>query len=245
MACEEEMIQRFDEVEALVFDVFGTVVDWRGSIIRQFQAFAQRTGIQADWPLLTDRWRGGYRPTMDRITRGEIPWTRFHDFNRGLLEELVREFGIRGLKKRDLDEINDFWRRLDPWPDAVRGLKRLKRRYIIGTLSNGDVRTMVDVARHGGLPWDVVFSSENFRHFKPDAEVYLGGAALLGVKPQRVALVAAHKNDLRAARSNGYRTAFVERPKEHGPSKQADAGPERYIDVVATSFIDLAVKLGL
>jgi 2-haloacid dehalogenase len=116
---------------------------------------------------------------------------------------------------------------------------------LIGTLSNGDTRTMVDIAKHGGLPWDVVFTSENFRHFKPDAEVYLGAAALLGVKPQCVALVAAHKNDLRAARSNGYRTAFVERPKEHGPNKQADAGPERYIDVVATSFVDLAAKLGL
>jgi len=236
---------KFEKVEALVFDVFGTVVDWRGSIIRQGQAFSARTGIAIDWQTLADRWRGGYRPTMDKIASGEMPWTRFHDFNRVLLEDLVREFGIRGLKRAHLDELNDFWRKLDPWTDVVRGLKRLKKRFVIGTLSNGDIRTMVDIAKHAGLPWDVVFSSENFRHFKPDAEVYLGAAALLGVKPDRVALVAAHKNDLRAARANGLRTAFVERPKEHGPTKRADAGPERYIDVLAKDFNELADRLGL
>jgi len=238
------MHPKFEKVEALVFDVFGTVVDWRGSIVRQGRAFSRRTGIEIDWPILADRWRGGYRPTMDRIASGELPWTRFHDFNRVLLEDLVRELGIRGLKARDLDALNDFWRRLDPWPDVVRGLKRLKKSFVIGTLSNGDIRTMVDIARHGGLPWDVVFSSENFRHFKPDPEVYRGAAELLGVKPDRIALVAAHKNDLRAARENGLRTAFVERPKEHGPSRKADAGPERYIDVLASDFNDLADKLG-
>lgn len=235
---------KFDKVEALVFDVFGTVVDWRGSIIRQGKAFSSRTGIAIDWPTLADRWRAGYRPTMDRIASGEMPWTRFHDFNRALLVDLVREFGIRGLRRGHLDELNDFWRKLDPWPDVVRGLKRLKPRFVIGTLSNGDIRTMVDIARHAGLPWDVVFSSENFRCFKPQAEVYLGAAALLGVKPERVALVAAHKNDLRAARANGLRTAFVERPREHGPAKRADAGPERYIDIMAKDFVELADRLG-
>jgi 2-haloacid dehalogenase len=236
---------KFDKVEALVFDVFGTVVDWRGSIIRQGKVFSARSGIVIDWPTMADRWRAGYRPTMDKIARGEMPWTRFHDFNRGLLADLVREFGIRGLKQKDLDQLNDFWRKLDPWPDVVRGLKRLKQRFVIGTLSNGDIRTMVDIARHAGLPWDLVLSSENFRRFKPEAAVYLGAAELLGVKPERVALVAAHKNDLRAARSNGLRTAFVERPKEHGPTKAADAGPERYIDVLAKDFNQLADQLGL
>ncbi len=236
---------KFDKVEALVFDVFGTVVDWRGSIIRQGKAFSQRRGIEIDWPIMADRWRAGYRPTMDKIARGEIPWTRFHDFNRELLEQLVGEFGIRGLRNKDLVELNDFWRRLDPWPDVVRGLKRLKKRFVIGTLSNGDIRTMVDIARHAGLPWDVVFSSENFQRFKPEAEVYLGAARLLGVRPDRLALVAAHKNDLRAARANGLRTAFVERPKEHGTTKRADAGPERYIDLLAPDFNQLADQLGL
>lgn len=238
--------EKFDKVEALVFDVFGTVVDWRGSIVRQGRAFSARTGVAVDWPAMADRWRAGYRPTMDRIARGEMPWTRFHDFNRALLEDLVREFGIRGLKRRDLDELNDCWRRLDPWPDVVRGLKRLKTRFVIGTLSNGDIRTMVDIAKHAGLPWDVVFSSENFRRFKPDPQVYLGAAALLGVKPDRVALVAAHKNDLRAARANGLRTAFVERAKEHGPGRKADLlVPERYIDILAHDFNELADSLGL
>jgi len=235
---------KFDKVEALVFDVFGTVVDWRGSIIRQGKAFSARSGVAIDWPTMADRWRAGYRPAMDKIASGAMPWTRFHEFNRVLLDDLVRELAIRGLKRRDLDELNDYWRTLDPWPDVVRGLKRLKKRFVIGTLSNGDIRTMVDIAKHAGLPWDVVFSSENFRHFKPDAEVYLGAAALLGVKPDRLALVAAHKNDLRAARSNGLRTAFVERPKEHGPRK-ADAGPERYIDILAKDFNQLADQLGL
>ena len=239
------MSSKFDRVEALVFDVFGTVVDWRGSIIRQGEAFSRRVGIEIDWPMLADRWRAGYRPMMDRIARGEIPWTRFHDFNRTLLQNLVREFGIRGLKSRDLDELNGYWRQLDPWPDVTRGLKRLKRRFVIGTLSNGDVRTMVDIARHAGLPWDIVMSSENFRHFKPDPEVYLGAAGLLGVKPDRVALVAAHKHDLKAARSHGLRTAFIPRPKEHGPGKPTDAGPERYIDIVAADFNRLADQFGL
>ena len=237
------MSDKFAKVEALVFDVFGTVVDWRGSIIRQGRAFSRRSGIVIDWPLLADRWRAGYRPTMDRIARGDMPWTRFLSFNRVLLEDLVRELGIRGLKARDLDELNGYWRQLDPWPDVVRGLRRLKKRFVIGTLSNGDIRTMVDIARHGGLPWDVVFSSENFRRFKPDAEVYLGAAALLGCKPQQVALVAAHKHDLRAARSNGLRTAFVERPNEHGPNRAADTGPARYIDVHVHDFNALADQL--
>jgi len=237
--------EKFDKVEALVFDVFGTVVDWRGSIIRQGEAFSARSGVELDWPTMADRWRAGYRPTMDKIASGAMPWTRFHTFNRVLLDDLVRELGIRGLKRRDLDELNDFWRTLDPWKDVVRGLKRLKKRFVIGTLSNGDIRTMVDIAKHAGLPWDVVFSSENFHQFKPDAEVYLGAAALLGIKPDRLALVAAHKNDLRAARSNALRTAFVERPKEHGPNRKVDLGPERYIDILAKDFNHLADQLGL
>jgi len=238
------MAAKIEGVEALVFDVFGTVVDWRGSIVRLGRAWSRTHGRAIDWPAVADEWRAGYAPTMDRIRRGEMPWTRFDTFNRRLFAQIVRNRRIRGLGVRDIDEINGFWRRLSPWPDAVRGLGRLKRRFVLSTLSNGDVRLLADMAKNAGLPWDLVLSSELFRHYKPDPEVYRGAVQLLGGRPGAVMMVAAHKHDLRAAKRCGLRTALVHRPREFGGLKTADRGPERYIDLVAEDFADLATKLG-
>jgi 2-haloacid dehalogenase len=221
-------------VEALVFDVFGTVVDWRGSLIRAL------TGLVPDPAALADRWRGEYRPSMDRVRRGELPWTNLDELHR---ESLARLAGDT-LDAASRERLVQAWHRLEPWPDSAPGIARLKRRYIVATLSNGNVGLLVDLAKYAGLPWDMVLSAELFRHYKPDPEVYRGAAALLGRRPDSVMLVAAHNSDLAAARREGLRTAFVPRPTEHGPGQTSDLAPEQDWDVVASSIEALAEKLG-
>jgi 2-haloacid dehalogenase len=221
-------------VEALVFDVFGTVVDWRGSLSREL------TGLVPEPAALADRWRGEYKPSMDRVRRGELPWTGLDDLHRESLARLVGD----SLDAATRERLVQAWHRLSPWPDSVAGLTRLKRRYIIATLSNGNVGLLLDLAKHAGLPWDMVLSAELFRHYKPDPEVYRGAAALLGRAPEKVMLVAAHNSDLAAARREGLRTGFVPRPTEHGPGQKTDLAPEQAWDVVAGSIEELADKLG-
>lgn len=208
-------------VKALAFDVFGTVVDWRGSIIREATAWGREKRLDVDWPHFADRWRAGYQPAMEKVRRGELPWMNLDALHRMLLENLIEEFRIRGLSEAEKDHWNRVWHRLDPWPDAVEGLTLLKHDFVIATLSNGNVSLLVDIARHAGLPWDAVLSSELFRHYKPDRENYLGAAELLGCRPGEVIMVAAHPGDLRAAHDCGLKTAFVPRPLEHGASKEA------------------------
>jgi len=234
----------FDQIKALTFDVFGTVVDWRGSIIREGQAFDRQHGLQVDWQRFADAWRGLYRPTMDRVRTGELPWTRLDDLHRMSLDRLLVDFGIRGLREDDVDHLNRVWHRLDPWPDAVAGLTRLRRKYILATLSNGNVALMVNMARRAGLPWDAVLGAEVARHYKPDPETYLTTADLLGLRPEQCMMVAAHNNDLKAASALGLRTAFVPRPTEYGPGQTANLKPEGDWDVVASDFLDLAQRLG-
>lgn len=221
-------------IDALVFDVFGTVVDWRGSLIREM------TGLVPDPAALADRWRGEYKPSMDRVRRGELPWTNIDALHRESLGRLVGN----ALDEATRERLVQAWHRLEPWPDSVAGLTRLKSRYIIGTLSNGNVGLLVDLAKHAKLPWDMVFSAEIFRHYKPDPEVYRGAAALLGRRPEQVMLVAAHNSDLAAAKREGLKTGFVPRPTEHGPSQKTDLAPEHDFDVVAGSIEELAEKLG-
>ncbi|MBV9758799.1 MAG: haloacid dehalogenase type II [Alphaproteobacteria bacterium] len=232
------------EVRAVLFDVFGTVVDWRASLIADLQRFGEGRGIAADWPALVDAWRGAYRPSMDRVRKGEQAWTALDDLHRASLVELVAHFGVAGLSEADIDRITDLWHRLRPWPDSVPGLTRLKRRFVVGSLSNGNVALQVDLAKSAGLPWDVIFASDHFRHFKPDAETYLGACALLRLPPARVMLAAAHNDDLRAARSFGLATGFIPRPDEYGPHQRRDTAAEEAWDVVATSIEDLAARLG-
>jgi 2-haloacid dehalogenase len=233
-----------DGVKALTFDVFGTVVDWRGSIIRDLEAFGRAKGITADWAGLTDAWRAGYAPAMNRVRTRELPWTTIDALHRMTLDRLLVEFKVEGLTEADKDHVNRAWHRLDPWPDAVAGLIRLKKKYIIATLSNGNVALLVNMAKHGGLPWDCVLSGETFRHYKPDPETYLGAATTLGIKPSELMMAAAHNSDLVAASSHGLRTAFIARPKEYGPHQQRDTKADHKFDIVATDFGDLATQLG-
>jgi 2-haloacid dehalogenase len=231
-------------VKALVFDVFGTVVDWRTSVAREAAAAARRVGVETDGFALADAWRGEYQPAMRRVARGELPWTVIDDLHRAALDELLPRFGLGGLDEAARDHLNRAWHRLDPWPDSVAGLTRLKRRFVIGTLSNGNVALLVNMAKHAGLPWDVIFSAESFRAYKPDPRTYDGAAAMLRLAPAEVMLVAAHNNDLAAAQARGLATGFVARPTEYGPAQAADLRPEGDWDVVAEDFLDLADKLG-
>lgn len=228
---------------ALAFDVFGTVVDWRSSVIGELEAFGRAHGIQQDWPTFADNWRAGYVPAMDRVRRGELAWTRIDDLHRMILEDLLREAGITSITDEEIDRLNKAWHRLDPWPDAVRGLTRLKQRFIVTTLSNGNMSLLTNMAKRAGLPWDCVISAELFGHYKPDAEAYLGCADLLDVPPDQLMLVAAHPSDLRAARSAGLRTGYVARPLEYGPGHRPHRIDDEF-DVMATDFFDLAQQLG-
>jgi 2-haloacid dehalogenase len=228
---------------ALAFDTFGTVVDWRSSIIRELEAFGDELGVQRDWAAFADAWRAGYPPAMDRVRRGDLPWTKIDGLHRMILVDLLAEADIMAPDDA-VDHLNTAWHRLDPWPDAVGGLTRLKRRFVITTLSNGNVSLLTNMAKRAGLPWDCVISAELFRHYKPDPEAYLGCADLLDVAPGELMLVAAHASDLRGAKRAGLMTAWVDRPLEYGegrrrPSKIADGE----FDVMATDFNDLADQL--
>lgn len=229
--------------KALIFDVFGTVVDWRGSIIREGRALGRAKKLAVDWDAFADAWRAGYKPAMAQVRSGELPWMNIDQLHRRILDGLLRQFRVEGLTEEEIDHLNRAWHRLDPWPDARRGLALLKRRHVIATLSNGNVSLLVNMAKHGGLPWDTVLSAELFRHYKPDPESYLGAAAMLGFEPGEVMMVAAHKDDLRAAKACGLGTAFVKRPREKGPKVKVDVAPEKDFDVNARDFVDLARRL--
>lgn len=231
-------------VKALVFDVFGTVVDWRGSIIAEGRRLGRARGLRVDWPAFADAWRAGYRPAMARVRSGELPWTTIDALHRMILDGLLRQFDIEGLAPAEIEHFNRAWHRLKPWRDSRPGLRRLKRKYLIATLSNGNLALLANMAKFAGLPWDCVLSAELFHHYKPDPEVYRGAAALLGLAVDEVMLVAAHKDDLFAAKGCGLRTAFVPRPRERGPKARVDASPEAAFDVNASDFIDLAARLG-
>jgi 2-haloacid dehalogenase len=229
--------------QALAFDVFGTVVDWRSSIIRELEAFGRKHGLQQDWPTFADKWRAGYIPAMDRVRRGELPWMKIDDLHRMILDGLLHAAGI-SVSDDEVDYLNRSWHRLDPWPDTVRGLTRLKERFLITTLSNGNVSLLTNMAKRAGLPWDCVISAELFHHYKPDPQAYLGCAELLDVPPDHLMLVAAHPGDLRAARGAGLMTGYVARPLEYGPVQRPHMTGDGEFDIAATDFLDLADQLG-
>jgi 2-haloacid dehalogenase len=231
-------------IKALTFDVFGTVVDWRSSIMREGQAFGAAHGLSVDWARFADRWRAMYQPSMEEVRSGRRPWVKLDDLHRESLTKLLSEFGIVGVSDADVDHLNRAWHRLDPWPDAVAGLTRLKRKYVLATLSNGNVALMVNMAKRSGLPWDAILGAEVTRHYKPRPACYLGTAALLGLQPEQCAMVAAHNGDLAAAGGLGFQTVFVPRPHEHGPGQTKDLIPEHEWTVVARDFVDLADQLG-
>lgn len=231
-------------VRALVFDTFGTVVDWRGSIIEEGRAWERTKGITVDWARFADRWRAGYGPSMARVRKGEMPWTNLDHLHRALLEDLLKEFHIDGLSEAEKDQWNRVWHRLKPWPDSVAGLSRLKRKYTIAPLSNGNVALLADMAKHAGIPWDLILSAELAKHYKPDREAYLIAASLLDLQPAEVMMCAAHSSDLVSARSFGLRTGFIRRPNEYGGTRKADDAKPGDFDVVSSDIVDLASKLG-
>lgn len=235
--------QRIPDVRALTFDVFGTVVDWRSSLIREGEVLGRSKGIDVDWAAFADSWRDGYGPAMHRVRTGELPWKTIDELHRMILDELIERFAIEGLSEPEKDNLNRAWHRLTPWPDAVEGLSRLRSKYVVASLSNGNLSLLQNMAEHAGLPWDVVLSAELARRYKPDREVYLKAAELLNLAPEAVMMVAAHKGDLRAAAAAGFRTAFVPRPLER-PNRRIDLAYDRAFDVNARSFLDLADQLG-
>lgn len=232
------------DVQALLFDVFGTVVDWRGSIIAELTRFGAEKGLRADWAQFTDDWRGLYQPAMEEVRSGRRAWTILDVLHRESLDRLLDKHAITSLSEADKQHVNRAWHRLQPWPDVVSGLTRLKTRFIIGTLSNGNVGLLTRLAKNAGLPWDVVLGAETARAYKPLAAAYLASAALLNLAPGQVMLVAAHNGDLAAAAASGLRTAFVARPAEYGPHQAHDFKAEREWDVVSDSFTGIAEKLG-
>lgn len=239
------MNNNISSVKALTFDVFGTVVDWRSSIIRELSAFGRSKGISADWDLLADKWRGGYAPSMDMVRKGEIPWKSIDELHRIVLDSLLDEFQISDLSEQEKVHLNKAWHRLTPWPDSVEGLTKLKQNYIIATLSNGNISLLANMAKYSALPWDVILSSELAKHYKTDKEVYLTALSLLDLEPEGVMMCAAHQDDLLAAQSLGLKTAYINRPLEFGPDKSGDATDNMPFDIVAADIIDLARQLGL
>lgn len=233
-----------DRIQALAFDVFGTVVDWRGTIIRDGEAFGRKHGLDLDWAAFADEWRGLYQPAMSKVRDGEIPFVKLDVLHRMNLDDLLARHGITGLTEDAIEELNRVWHRLDPWPDAVAGLQRLRRRFILVTLSNGNVRLIVDMAKRAGLPWDMVLGAEVVRHYKPQPSAYLKSVELLSLEPAECLMIAAHASDLQAAASCGMPTAFVPRPLEHGPGTYREPDGLDAFDFVADDFLDLAQQLG-
>jgi len=231
-------------VRALTFDVFGTTVDWRSGVAAEARRLGALSGVHADWERLADAWRALYMPSMNRVRSGELPWTNFDRLHRLSLDQVLREVGADGFDLSAREELTLAWEQLPAWPDAADGLRRLARRYTVATLSNGNRDQQMALVRFAGLPFQRLLSAEDFRHYKPDPEVYLGAASALGLEAGQVMMVAAHKADLRAAQAVGMRAAFVERPLEKGPGGGADLLPDPLADVQATDFKDLADKLG-
>ena len=236
------MAQKHD-IRALSFDIFGTVVDWRSSIIEAGQALDARAGAVVDWAAFAEDWRAGYQPAMAEVRERRLPWTNIDGLHRRILDQLL---AARGLDWSEVqrDDFNHVWHRLKPWSDSLPGLARLKTRYTLATLSNGNLSLLVAMAKHAALPWDCVLSAELFHHYKPDPQVYQGAARLLDLEPAQLMMVAAHPSDLRAATACGLRTAYIPRPLEHGSGGAMEPSTPGEFDFIAASVEALADQLG-
>jgi 2-haloacid dehalogenase len=233
-----------ESIRALVFDVFGTCTDWRGSVIREIDAVAAAKGLQIDSSAMADEWRReGYIRGIARIRAGETPYVSSDDLFRRKLDELLPKFGLTGLAEPEIAELAHAWRRLDPWPDAVPGLQRLKTRFTVSPLSNGSFATLTTMAKRAQMPWDCIITTELRRTFKPEREAYLLAPTLLDLQPDQVMLVAAHESDLKGAQAAGLHTALVPRPGEWGPDASPLPPPDPSFEYVASDFLDLARQL--
>ena len=234
-----------DSLKAVVFDIFGTAVDWRTSIIEEGERYWKGRGLKIDWAAFADAWRAKYVPALNAVRTGELPWMKLDALHRRSLDQLLAQFGVTHLSEEDKDHLNRIWHRLQPWPDVPEGLRRLRTRYILAPLSNGNVSLMVHLARHAEFIWDCILGAELARHYKPDREVYQSAVDHLDMAAEQIMLVAAHHYDLHAARAIGMRTGFVPRPTEYGPnSGKSDLQGDPAFDVNAKDFVDLAAQLG-
>ena len=232
-------------VKALTFDVFGTVVDYRSTIIREGEQLNRAKRLDVDWALFADAWRARYRPSMDRVMRGEVPWTNLDSLHRQSLDELLREFMLDDrFTETEKNHLNRVWHRLLPWPDAIPGLTHLRKRFVLATLSNGNMALLVNMAKYSALPWDCILSAELAQAYKPDPQTYQMAINLLGLRSHEVMMVAAHQEDLHAAQAQGMQTAFVSRPLEGGADHIPHLIPDQAFEIVATDFMDLAHQLG-
>jgi len=239
------------DITAIIFDTYGTVVDWRRSVAAEGRALAAAKGNSLgapggiDWEAFANAWRAGYEPAMDMVRKGQLPWTTNDTLQRRHLDVILEEFHITGLSEAEKDDFNRAWHRLQPWPDAVAGLTRLKKIFTIGTLSNGSFFLLANMAKHAGLPWDCIISADNFHHYKPDPEIYLGAIELLGGDANRIMLAAAHNYDLKHARRHGMKTAFIARPTEYGPDQDNDLSASQDWDIITDSINGIAEALGV
>lgn len=226
--------------KVIAFDIFGTVVDWHGSISEE----VQKLKLPVDANAFATAWRKGYQPAMARVRSGDLPWTKIDDLHRMILDKILVDFAITHLSESEKQHLNLVWHRLNPWPDTVRGLTLLKSKFTIVTLSNGNLGLLANMAKNASLPWDLILSAEVFRHYKPDPETYLGVAEIFDLPPHDVMLAAAHKDDLLAAHQCGLQTAFIERPFEFGPNHiRQDLHQESFTDYHAKDMLDLAAQL--
>lgn len=233
------------QVKALIFDVFGTVVDWRTSLVADLSWWGEQNSVRADWAGFVDAWRAAYFPSMDDVRKHpERGYVILDDLHCRTLDKLIADFKIGDVSEADRDYLNRGWHRLKPWADVVAGLTRLKTKFTIAPLSNGNVALLTNMAKNAGLPWDVVFSAELFKHYKPDPETYLGAAGLLRLPPEQVMKVAAHNGDLHAAKALGLKTAFIPRVTEYAHLQNRDFRPDGEWNIVARDFNDLAAQLG-
>jgi 2-haloacid dehalogenase len=233
-------------LQMLVFDTFGTVVDWRSSVSSDVEKLAREKGWTLDAVAFAEAWRAGYGPSMNRVRTGELPWTKLDGLHRMILDGLLVRFKIEGLSEEEKQHLNRVWHRLRPWPDAPGGLTRLKKRYVLSPLSNGNLALLTNMAKFGGLPWDCILGSDIVRHYKPDKEMYLMPGAFFDLPQSAVMMVAAHAGDLDSAKKNGLRTAYIPRSLEYGPTRPREPMPEvGRFDIIATDFNDLAVQLDL
>lgn len=232
-------------IKALTVDVFGTVTDWHSTIIREGERIGSQKQISVDWGQFARAWRSGYEPAMGRVRRGELPWTKMDTLHRMILDEVMSDFPTLELSEEEREHFNRVWHRLNAWPDVVGGMLRLKSKYIVAALSNGNVSLLTNMAKHAGIPWDCILSAELARHYKTDKEVYETAAHLLSLDPRSILMVAAHNHDLEGARAVGFRTAFISRPLEWGPGGGADTARDDEFDIIAQDFHDLATQLGI
>jgi 2-haloacid dehalogenase len=243
-AAEAQTTSAKPAAQLLVFDTFGTVVDWRSSVIAEGEQLGRRKNLTVDWAAFADAWRGGYGPSMEKVRKGELPWTKLDVLHRGTLNELLIRFKISGLSEDEIAHLNRVWHRLHPWPDSVAGLTRLRKQYVIGPLSNGNLSLLTNMAKFAGLPWDCILSTELVRHYKPDRETYLMPGEFFDLPPSEVMMVAAHVGDLRAAKALGLKTAYVHRPLEYGAKRPSTAPPAGTFDYQVRDFKELATALG-